>query len=140
MSTVLLCPTCAYEGKDLVTATDGWCTCPQCQCRWNEEIRTDEIPWRCFHCGEICKTDEEAFEHFGATQFAKPACQLAPDLVGLVAIIREQEVALNRLRAEDTPAHREWYALGAKHSAELREQEEKGYARGLADGQKMLNQ
>ena len=133
MSRLITCPTCACESEDAVASPEEFRICKQCQCRWNEEQRTEEIPWRCFHCGEICWTDEEALEHFGATQISKPACQLAPDVGGLVAIVREQEAELRNFRAEDTATSREFYALGARHAAALREMEEKGYAKGLAD-------
>jgi hypothetical protein len=31
-------------------------------------------PWVCFHCGEVCKTELEATDHFGLDENEKPAC------------------------------------------------------------------
>lgn len=92
--------------------------------------------WRCFHCGDVFTDADEAQDHFGTIITDVPACRLAPDLAGLVKIIRQQESELRAHRGEETESFREFYRLGAKHSAELREEEEKGYARGLADAQK----
>lgn len=84
--------------------------------------------WRCFHCGEVFTDAEQAALHFGPTQFSKPACQFD------VAALRETEALLRRYQEEDTDLHREIHGLHAQHNADLRREEEKGYARGLQDG------
>lgn len=90
--------------------------------------------WRCFHCGEVFTKHTEAAAHFGYEQDATPACKIAPDLVGLIQHMRWQEGELHRYRTDDSTAHREFYKIGAEHNQALRTEEEKGYARGLADG------
>jgi hypothetical protein len=50
-------------------------------------------------------------------------------------MVRQLLAELDLYRQEDQPIMRELYSLGAKHSCELREAEELGYARGLKDGQ-----
>jgi hypothetical protein len=92
--------------------------------------------WKCFHCSEVFDTPESAREHFGASECSKAACKLSPDIAGLVSIIRDQERELQKYRLEDSASYREFYALGVKHSQELRAEEERGYARGLEDAKK----
>lgn len=90
--------------------------------------------WRCFHCGEAFTDAQCAANHFGGDQGALTACQIKGDEGGLVALIRKQEAELDRYRAEDAEHYRAFYSLGADHSTKLREAEEAGYAKGLADG------
>ena len=90
--------------------------------------------WRCFHCNEAFTSPEEAADHFGESSFDTPACRIAANEGGLVALVRKQEAELDRYRQEDTVLIREVYGLSAKHAVELRRAEEEGYARGLADG------
>ena len=95
-----------------------------------------EVSWCCYHCGDIFRTDEDAKDHFGRTELDEPACKIAKDLAGLIRLLREQEDELRQFRREDTELSRAFYALGAKHSTELRQAEETGYARGLEDAKK----
>lgn len=39
-----------------------------------------EVPWVCFHCGEVCKTREQAEEHFGDLGEEAPICISAKTL------------------------------------------------------------
>jgi hypothetical protein len=91
------------------------------------------VTWRCFHCDDVFTKRTEAAAHFGYQVDATPACKIAPDLRGLVKFIRHQEGELQRFRREDSDAARQFYALGADHAAAVRNAEETGYARGLAD-------
>jgi hypothetical protein len=86
--------------------------------------------WRCFHCGEVFTDREAARDHFGADQLAEPVCQI-PDLAHL---LRLQEYELRRHREEDSQIVRQVHALGGEHYRKEQDAEEKGYARGLADG------
>jgi hypothetical protein len=94
---------------------------------------TNTLPWRCFHCNETFTDAEQATLHFGSTQMSEPACQVSPER------LRELEAQLDRYRHEDTDLHREIYGLHAKHHTALQREEEKGYARGLADARALLN-
>jgi hypothetical protein len=84
--------------------------------------------WRCFHCDEVFIDETAAREHFGETLCADPACQI--DMTD----VRAMENQLRQYHEEDTVLHREIHALKADHAVALRREEEKGYARGLADG------
>jgi hypothetical protein len=98
-----------------------------------ETVSHAGTPWRCFHCDDVFSSRSEASAHFGYQVDATPACKIAPDLRGLVKFIRWQESQLQRYRSENSDAARQFYALGADHAQALRCEEEKGYARGLAD-------
>ena len=95
---------------------------------------SEELPWRCFHCGEVFTDRAMAAEHFGDHLQGDPACNLNAMEGGLVKLVRSQEEELRRFRMEDTASYREFYRLGADHAAAMRREEERGYARGLADG------
>lgn len=90
-------------------------------------------PWRCFYCGEICATEAHAREHFGGVRGALAACQLKSSDRHLIEVIRDQEEQLASYRAEDSEVLRAMYAQGAEHSTALRQAEERGYAKGVAD-------
>lgn len=128
MSGDLFCPVCGTEGPHEVVGCNWW-KCSECNSQWDEDRRDDDsLPWKCYHCGEVCKTDEAAFHHFGRTQYDKPVCQI--DAAQLRAIERE----LERYRAEDTELHRQIRAMQTKHARDLVREEERGYARGLSEG------
>jgi hypothetical protein len=88
-----------------------------------------EQPWRCFHCDEVFTDAASAQEHFGRSQISEPACTID------AAKYREMEETVRRHCEEDTDLHRTIYAMESRHQTELRCEEEKGYARGLADAQ-----
>lgn len=85
------------------------------------------VKWRCFHCNEILVTPESATEHFGKSEIQQPACAID------VAEYRAMEVRMRSYCEEDTDLHRTIYRLQSEHAQALRSEEEKGYARGLAD-------
>lgn len=90
--------------------------------------------WRCFHCDAAFTDEASAREHFGASQVLDPACTID------VAEYRRMEEAHARSRDEDTDLHREIHGLHSKHAAKLQREEEKGYARGLADAQAIVRE
>ncbi len=84
--------------------------------------------WRCFHCDEAFADAESAALHFGKSVIQSPACLID------IAEYRAMEQRMRRYTEEDTDLHREIHALQAQHQTALMREEEKGYARGLADG------
>lgn len=98
--------------------------------------------WTCFHCGETFRTPGEAEHHFGKTPEATPGCRIKAGAEhGLVTEIRRLEDELRKAReelgryyAEDSDKDREIAGMQADHRQALIREEEKGYARGLADG------
>lgn len=111
-----------------------------------ETYMAPEHGWACFHCGETFMFEHHARVHFGGTPDADPGCVLrmqpgeAPLLRKIRALeyrIGERDAELARFREEDGPKDRELAALRCDHAIALRDEEEKGYARGLADGRGM---
>jgi hypothetical protein len=94
--------------------------------------------WRCFHCGFATSNEQEARDHFGESSDDLTLCQHTAELGGLIPAIGYLWRKLNEYDAEETPRARasmlEFYAMGAKHATELRQAEESGYEKGLADG------
>lgn len=111
--------------------------------------------WTCFHCGEHFDDNvagrERAREHFGEYIGATPACQIwganRSWRRGYRLLIRQCRSYYGELRdlqrrvsSEDTAKDREINSMMARHRAELIEQEELGYARGLADGRREMGE
>jgi hypothetical protein len=88
--------------------------------------------WTCFHCGEVFTDRALAVEHFGASEMQDAACQID------IAKYREMEELHARNLAEDTERDRTIYRLQAEMTVKMRQEEEKGYARGLADARREL--
>jgi hypothetical protein len=84
--------------------------------------------WTCFHCGETFVDRKAASLHFGRDEMAHAACQID------IAKYREMSELHERHLAEDSDADRRYYQQQSEHAVALRREEEKGYARGLADG------
>lgn len=107
------------------------------------EIKTFPFPehgFTCFHCGEVFLTFKSAKLHFGSYPNADPGCivKLNARDNELLWLVREQNAEISSYRENDQPIMRELYALGAKHTSELMAAEERGYERGLKDGQTYL--
>lgn len=97
-------------------------------------IRQKSPEWRCFHCDETFMDVETAKAHFGDSEICTPACCMKPE------DIREMERELERYRLEDSDKDREFYAMRADHVRALRVEEEKGYEKGLRDGEALLGE
>lgn len=94
------------------------------------------IQWRCFHCGDTFTKAQErwARDHFGRDEGELPVCQLRlPGEHHLLTALRKAQDELARYRAEDGDLMRAIYAMRADHTEALRREEERGYAKGLAD-------
>lgn len=102
---------------------------------------TYDIPkdgWVCFHCGERFTTPGGARDHFGGTIYALAGCQIkVGEERGLLMALRKAEDELARYRNEDSDKDREMHAMRAQHVVDLRREEEKGYACGLADAMRL---
>lgn len=97
--------------------------------------------WRCFHCDDIFTDREAAADHFGIQIDGladEPGCKLNQTEGGILKMLREANAELAKYRQEDDAQTRMFYALGAEHTVALRREEEKGYARGLANGQALV--
>lgn len=95
-----------------------------------------EHGWTCFHCGETFLAPSLARIHFGAMPDAEPACQLNKGERKLAGTVRYLEEQLARYRAEDNDSDREFHSMRARHAAELRDAEQRGFDRGVADMRK----
>jgi hypothetical protein len=96
--------------------------------------------WTCFHCGETFTTLGGARDHFGADPTKEPGCMIRVQLGderGLLMALREAEAELERYRAEDSDKDREFHGMQADHARALIREEQKGYDRGLRDGQQL---
>ncbi|MGO1304565.1 MAG: hypothetical protein ACTMKV_07245 [Sphingomonas parapaucimobilis] len=97
------------------------------------------VSWRCYHCGETFTDDRCARLHFGRDEDSAPACQIkAGAEQGLLGALRDAEYAAADARRaiadESTDAAKAYYAQATRHASALRNAEEAGYERGLADG------
>jgi hypothetical protein len=89
--------------------------------------------WRCFHCDEVFTDEAAAREHFGSYGpriLSEPACQID------AAEYRAMEQRMADYNAEDADIHRQMARMECEHKTALRREEEKGYARGVADQRK----
>lgn len=102
-----------------------------------DTYQAPEHGWACFHCGETFTAVKAARLHFGNDITDEPGCvlKLKGDDQGLLALVRYQYAELDRYRMEDQPIMRELYALGSTHARAQIEAEQRGYDRGLKDGQ-----
>jgi hypothetical protein len=92
--------------------------------------------WRCFFCDEVFTRYQDAAEHFGcydACEADVPACKIAAHEGHLVKYIRKLENELRRYMREDSDVMRSIAALEGEQAAAIREAEDRGYARGVAD-------
>lgn len=90
--------------------------------------------WRCFHCDEVFTEFEAARNHFGDHEMCDPVCSI------MAREIRDMERELERYRAEDSDKDRQFHALQADHRRALRVEEEKGYEKGLRDGEALFGE
>lgn len=92
--------------------------------------------WRCWHCDEVFADRNSARLHFGSTPSEEPGCirQVSDGDLGLLRALRKAEAELARYRVEDSDKDREISRLIADHAAALRQEEERGYGRGVREG------
>ena len=103
-----------------------------------------EVPkdgWICFFCGEVCRTVQEARDHFGYTgpdENEQAACILKLDAgeKKIMHALREAWDELARYWQEDSDMDRKLSAIEADHQRALRRAEEEGYAKGLRDSRR----
>lgn len=99
--------------------------------KWDETYPTPAEGWTCFHCGMHFggnfKGWQEAFHHFGSDVQGDAWCQYTARQV------RGLEDLLRSYQQEDTPRDRHLASIQAEHVTALRREEERGYARGMAD-------
>ncbi len=97
---------------------------------------TGKVHWRCFHCGETFTLAQKrwAAEHFGDEQSQQPVCLIrSAGESALLSALRKSERELRSYRVEDNAILRAMWAMQSDHAAALRREEERGYAKGLAD-------
>lgn len=102
---------------------------------------TGKIHWRCFHCGETFTLAQKrwAAEHFGLRQKQDPVCLIrtaGEDM--LLHALRKAENELAGFREEDGAIIRAMYSMRADYAQALIREEERGYAKGVADTRKEL--
>lgn len=93
--------------------------------------------WRCFFCDELFSRHADAALHFGGSILQEPICRVAAQEGGLVILVRELEERVEDLRQEISSDENRHYAREAAHASALRREEERGYERGLRDGQEI---
>lgn len=96
-----------------------------------------KIHWRCFHCDATFTKAQVrwAREHFGRDEGEEPVCLIrTAGESALLTAYRNAQDELASYRADDTDLHRTLYAMQGDHAQALRREEERGYAKGLADG------
>ena len=125
---------CCYcadpDGQDvcLATAVDARLALMQ------QEIDGASKVWRCFHCGEACKSEVDARNHFGSMEGSEPACSIkGAGEFALLQALRNAEDRLQRYMAEDSDTLRAMSSMQSDHQQALRREEERGYAKGVAD-------
>ena len=95
------------------------------------------VYWRCFHCGETFTKAQvkHARDHFGRDEGETPVCLIRePGEYAVLRALRDAQDELAQSRAEDTWVHRALHSMSADHQQALIREEERGYAKGLADG------
>lgn len=97
---------------------------------------TGKIHWRYFHCGDTFTLAQKrwAAEHFGRRQDQEPVCLIRSAGEGmLLNALRHAEDELAGYHEEDGRIIRSMCAMQADNVQALLREEEKGYARGVAD-------
>lgn len=103
----------------------------------NEAI-LNEKQWRCFFCDETFTNKEKAAEHFGIAlcEVDVPACKLFESQELILKYIRECENEIRQYQDGNKPLQRAIWAVQSEKDKAVKEAEEKGYAKGVADMQK----
>lgn len=102
-----------------------------------------ELSWRCFHCDEVFTDADKARDHFGDGEGCDPempACKLNELEGGILKLYREALAEIRSYQDETDLTSKYFYEMGCTHHQALIREEEKGYARGLRDGQNISAQ
>jgi len=97
---------------------------------------TGKIHWRCFHCGATFTVAQKrwAAEHFGRREDQESVCLIrSAGESALLHALRDAEDQLAAYREEDGNILRAMYSMRADHAQALVREEERGYAKGVAD-------
>ncbi len=98
-----------------------------------------ERSWRCFHCDEVFTDKNAAREHFGSTELDEPGCKmLAKGELELLRDYRDMAARWQRCVSEDCEASRIYHSMSAKIATAERAAEQRGYDKGLKDGEARL--
>lgn len=99
-----------------------------------------ELSWRCFHCDEVFTDADKAREHFGGERDDEPACRLNETEGGTLKLYCDALAQVRSYQDETDLTSKYFYEMGCTHHQALIREEEKGYARGLRDGQNIAAQ
>jgi hypothetical protein len=93
--------------------------------------------WRCFHCDEVFVDPALAARHFGRDETAEPGCVAKLDGAdfGLLGYVRELEGWLASYLSETDAVATYFQARAGEADRARAEGEQKGYEKGLRDGQ-----
>lgn len=97
---------------------------------------TNAIYWRCFHCGDAFTKAQakHARYHFGRDEGETPVCLIRePGEYHVLRALRQAQDELAGYRAEDAELWRVLHAMSSDHRQALIREEERGYAKGVAD-------
>ena len=100
----------------------------------NKNART----WCCFFCDEVFRSREKAALHFGCFDSCEPdttACKLLPHQEKVLEYIRGLEDEIRQYQYENAPMLQAMWTLEADMRVKIKEAEEKGYTKGVADMQ-----
>ena len=102
---------------------------------FEKRVRAGRKSWRCFHCGDVFLNPKHAASHFGVDQLQEPGCVavLRRGESHLLDRIRDLEQQLARYQNEDSDIMRWAAAKSSDHATALIREEERGYAKGVAD-------
>ena len=93
--------------------------------------------WTCFHCGETFTTTGAARDHFGFDPSSEPGCRIKAGAErGLLMALRKAEQELAAYRNDDTSLTRYWAGVQSRHADALRDAEQLGFDRGVAEMRK----
>lgn len=94
------------------------------------------ISWRCFFCDEVFKSREKAALHFGCFDSCEPdttACKLLSHQEKILEYVRGLEDEIKQYQSENIPLLQAMWVLEADMATKVKEAENNGYAKGVAD-------
>ena len=102
---------------------------------FEKRARAGRKSWRCFHCGDVFLNPKHAASHFGIDCMQEPGCVavLRHGESHLLDRIRDLDQQLRRYQDEDSDVMRWAMSKESDHRQALIREEERGYAKGVAD-------